>query len=50
MINLVASTDRALDRIEVAEIAAYDIDVEAGKGAHIGVLAHQDTHPIAARK
>jgi hypothetical protein len=50
VINLVASSDRALDRIEVSEIAEDDFDVEAGECAHVGVLAYQGANLVAARK
>ena len=50
MVNLVASSDHALDRIEVAEIAEHDLDVEAGERAHVRVLADQDAHSIATRE
>ena len=48
MINLVASVDGALDRIEVSKIAAHDLDRQAGERAQIRVLARQHPHPIAA--
>jgi len=50
VIDLVATSDHALDGIEVAEVAEHDLHVEAGECAHIRVLAHQDADPIAARK
>ena len=50
MINLVASIRRALDRIEVAQIAAHDLDRQPDQRTQVRVLARQHAHAIAARE
>jgi hypothetical protein len=48
MINLVASIHGALDRVEIPEIASYDLDRQASQRTQVRVLARKHAHAIAA--